>query len=479
MVESEPIKAHSYTTLIPLLIPPTDTMSSTTRFSSEQFFASWKFELDHDFTKDGQPATFFPGHPKQWGDENARLDLPKLEQYQSRIIALNEDGTLLGVGVGGDVLIYDMASLSLLRTLRGIRPRSMSSIVFQPGRGRDAKVLVGANYIQGQRSKTLPIFKCWDLVDAGSSQDAMVEAAKASASVVVRTMVGKGSWSEGDVDESKVQQEILDAISWTHLELELQKGRAFEGTIQGKVFSPDGSFFLFFKERNTVVAIDIESLQECYSLVGHTGNIIWAEATPDNNIIGTSSWDHTVRLWDAATGQEIRVLTGATNRSLSGAFSPDGKLICAGCEDHRIRVWSVESGGLLHTLDGYRQRVRSLAFSPDGKSLVATGASGGNLMVFDLETGKSRQNWKLKLSVVETHFVAVTNLLYTSRGLLVFRAGDGLVFTYDEKTNEKGQYEHGPGVSVSSSGGHAIVTPDGKTLIVADFDGCVRFWSLD
>ncbi|KAF5347073.1 hypothetical protein D9758_011641 [Tetrapyrgos nigripes] len=431
--------------------------------------------LLNDFSQDGQPAAYFPGYPEKWGDETVPLDLSKPEPHMSvRTIALNDsdDGSLLAVSVVGDVLIYDIPKLELIRALRGpTRPESLLSITFQPGHGEDCKILVEETHVQSDGRDTSCI-RCWDLTDTGSCWDSLTDAAKAATSTAVETMVERGVCSLDDIDQLKIQNGFLDVLS-TYLPLEASSnGHTLEGHIKKTTFQ----FRRFRRHQNAVVAVNSATLQERYSLIGHTDTVIWAETSRDDSIIATSSWDRTVRLWDATTGQQVRVLTGATTQSWNGAFSPDGKLVSVGAGDGNVRVWSVEDGQLLHTLDGFNGWVRSLAFSPDGRLLAAGGV--GIVRVLDLLTGEKTQHWRMDMEASKA-FYEVRNLFYTSKGLLVFNNGHGLFITYDEKTNQKGQHGYGPESMGSPRGGVALVTPDGRKLIVADIDGCIRFWALD
>ncbi|KIK62705.1 hypothetical protein GYMLUDRAFT_164209, partial [Collybiopsis luxurians FD-317 M1] len=105
-------------------------------------------------------------------------------------------------------------------------------------------------------------------------------------------------------------------------------------------------------------------------LRGHSDLIMWADYSPDSKLIGSSSWDKTVRIWNAANGELIHMLTGATNQSWNAAFSPDSKMIAIGAGVRKVRLWSVESGELIHTFEGYKNGVRRRTFSADGSSLL-------------------------------------------------------------------------------------------------------------
>ncbi|KAF5347092.1 hypothetical protein D9758_011648 [Tetrapyrgos nigripes] len=453
---------------------------TVTSINSGDFLGKWTAELESDFSKDDQPAVFLPGHPKEWGQETARINLPiPADSARLTHIALNDDGHYLAVSADSDVRIYDTSSLEVVRTLPGIHPRSVSSIRFQPGQNLDGKLLVSGTSSRGDRHgfDQVNVVRCWDLgepAEMAITPDTLAEAAQAATSAAVGVLAaGRNPFSNDDV--SKIQNQILDTLSWTQVKLGLQSGHACEGRLtKGRVFSSDGSLFLYANQHNAVVISDSQTLQERYTLVGHTGLVTWAETTPDDSIVGTSSWDRTVRLWNTSTGEQLRVLTGVAAQIWIGAFSPDGSVLCAGIGDGQIRVWSVGNGELLHTLGGFDRWVRSIAFSPDGKH-VAAGSRRGTLRIFEVSTWESAQLWRVEQGPGAS-FLEV-NAFYTSRGLLVFRCG-GRVFTYDLETNQKGYYKHAAGITQSSASGQTVATSDGQTLINVDFDRNVRLWRL-
>ena len=87
--------------------------------------------------------------------------------------------------------------------------------------------------------------------------------------------------------------------------------------------------------------------------------------------VATASFDHTLRLWDAATGAFIRAFVGHTALVSSVVFSPDGKTIASGSDDDTIRLWDVATGQQIRQFDGSVYAL--VAFSPDGKTLLAGG----------------------------------------------------------------------------------------------------------
>jgi WD40 repeat protein len=94
----------------------------------------------------------------------------------------------------------------------------------------------------------------------------------------------------------------------------------------------------------------------------------------DGRWIATSSFDRTVRLWDAKTLKERKRLKASTAGCDSVAFTPDGRrLLSTGCgPDHAVRLWDVATGKLLCVFDGHTGHALCVAVTPDGKYAVSS-----------------------------------------------------------------------------------------------------------
>jgi hypothetical protein len=112
---------------------------------------------------------------------------------------------------------------------------------------------------------------------------------------------------------------------------------------------------------------------------GHTGPTTSESWSPDGTKLASSSWDGTVRIWDAQTGTSIGApLTGHTHFITSVSWSPDGTKLASSALDNTIRIWDANTGSLIGAPligpigDDYRvTSICSVTWSPDGTQLAA------------------------------------------------------------------------------------------------------------
>ncbi|KAM9780059.1 coronin-7 [Neosynchiropus ocellatus] len=75
-------------------------------------------------------------------------------------------------------------------------------------------------------------------------------------------------------------------------------------------------------------------------LQGHTEKIYSIKFHPlASDLMVSSSYDLTVRLWNLATGEEVKVLSGHQDQVFAMAWSPDGKLLASVCKDGKVRIY--------------------------------------------------------------------------------------------------------------------------------------------
>lgn len=110
-------------------------------------------------------------------------------------------------------------------------------------------------------------------------------------------------------------------------------------TIHTVATSPNGS--LLAAESDAIRLWDLR-LQRCLGdkLCGHTRALTSMEFSGDGQLLASSAWDGTARIWDVATGRLLLVLDADVYRVSGAAFLPDGGLVTANWNG-TIHMWNV------------------------------------------------------------------------------------------------------------------------------------------
>ena len=77
------------------------------------------------------------------------------------------------------------------------------------------------------------------------------------------------------------------------------------------------------------------------TLTGHTDVVVSVALSADSQLVASSSWDGTVRLWRTGDGGMLRTLDGHTLDVNVVAIAPDGQSLVSGSSDGTIRIWGV------------------------------------------------------------------------------------------------------------------------------------------
>jgi WD40 repeat protein len=115
----------------------------------------------------------------------------------------------------------------------------------------------------------------------------------------------------------------------------------------------------------------------------HGGPVNQVAHTPDGRCLVTLGWDHTLRVWDAASGRELRAIRG--NERFYGCFavSPDGSTLATGESPGRVRLWDLATGRELRRLPEEKCDFWGLAFAPDGRSIASWDAHAAAVLLWD------------------------------------------------------------------------------------------------
>ena len=276
--------------------------------------------------------------------QKATLTVPSMLYYSSYSIAFSPDGRTLATAVYKDVVLWDVPSRQVRRTLRG--QTVIQHLAFSP----DGRTLATES---GE-------IQFWD-VGSGEHKTTFVgDYTQAVTNVAFSPDSSTLAGSEGN--RIRLWDSVSGAPKTTLT--------GHTDDITSVAFSPDGRTLASGSEDRTVRLWDVTTGAAKGTLGGHTDDITSVAFSPDGRTLASSSRDHTGRLWDAISGHHKTTLTGHTGVVRSVAFSPDGKTIATGSWDKTVRLWDAHSGQHQRILIEHTKGVHQIAFSPDGKTIA-------------------------------------------------------------------------------------------------------------
>ena len=214
----------------------------------------------------------------------------------------------------------------------------------------------------------------------------------------------------------------------------------------------------------SVLRQSIYSAIESNSLSSHQAAVWGIAFSPDGQIIASTSWDNTIKLW-SRDGKELKTLTGHNKEVWSVAFSPDGQTIASASGDNTVKLWS-RDGTLLKTLQGHGDVVYGVAFSADGQTIAS--ASGDNtIKLWDKEG--------TLVKTLEGHKAAVWGVAFSPDSQTLASASwDKTVKIWQrDGTLLDNLADHQAAVNALA------FSPDGQTIASASSDKTIKLWNKD
>ncbi len=183
--------------------------------------------------------------------------------------------------------------------------------------------------------------------------------------------------------------------------------------------------------------------------------------------------DGTLREWAAATGTPIEESGGNVAATTTITSAPDGSFVATKAVTQTVGStprWTLERK--IDQKGLFADRVNAVRFSPDGKTLATGGGElsrSGDIIIFDVATGKAAQTWK------EKHSDTVLCLDFSPDGKrLASGAADKIARVTEiasgKQTNLfEGHTHHVMGIAFRS---------DGRVLATAGAEGTVSTWDM-
>jgi len=199
--------------------------------------------------------------------------------------------------------------------------------------------------------------------------------------------------------------------------------------------------------------------------LGHTAEVRHVVFSQDGRHVLTTSFDGTIRLWEAQTGREIRQFVVPTLNARA-ILSPDGQFMLSDGKDGIARLWDVQTGQEVRQFSGHRGNVFYVAFSPDGQFIATSDERLARL--WDVQTGREIRQFS-----GHTAIVGMVNFSPDGR-YLATGSVDRTARLWDLQTGQ--EIRRFVGHTECACG--AVFSPDGRYLLTASPDRTARLWDV-
>lgn len=311
------------------------------------------FALDVAFSGDRQmvAASLYDREEVQlWEVSTGKKIRTIITGDRSRSILFSPDGKILATALNGNNgKLWEVSTGKEIFTFPG--SKATECLAFSP----DGQILAGAPTYGGSISPYKSFIKLWDVVTgkkicstkAAGRLSELIESLEFSPN---GQLLASGHWN-GNVKLWQLsrnwQQQITLKHIWTYTS-------GSEEKVESVKFSPDGQ----------TLAVS----------VGYNNS--------------------SITLCNVGSGKPTQTLFGRVNGVSSIAISPDGKIIASIStfyhSDTTIKLWNSQDGKLIRCL-GNHHNIVAIVFSSDGKTLISSTQSRGEIVLWEVATGKKIQ----------------------------------------------------------------------------------------
>jgi WD40 repeat protein len=201
---------------------------------------------------------------------------------------------------------------------------------------------------------------------------------------------------------------------------------------------------------------------------GHSGMVSKFQLGADGATLATSSWDHSVGLWDFPSRKLLHVLHGHRGEVWSVALAHRGDFVVSGSKDGEVKIWPTEQQAPHDSIEG---RWKPLRYSADSRYLAALNREG-SISIFNL--GSLEAVYSSDLSDAGPRFGRYAVSMSDDLAVLAEGLADGSVRLHrlEDETEST--------LVVSDQRVEFVaLSPDAKTLVAGDWRNGLSWWDLD
>jgi len=276
-------------------------------------------------------------------------------------LAFSPNGDRLAVGVGRDIVLWEVASHQRIAVTNGHSKR-VNFLVF----AREGRILAsGAN--DG-------LVKVWDVTPAEPREISMLRVGFGVGCLAFsydgKTLAASGfdrTIKRWDLSNPEAPLELLP--------LETENGHT--GWVWAMAFSPNTNLLISAGTGGEMIAWDLASDPKAFSprkLALPRGSIGIVNAvvfTPDGQTMLSAGTDNNITLWDlSGRGQPLK-LKGHVWEVFSIDVSPDGRTLASGGDDRTVKLWDISSRWREQPRMSHGEWMIAVAISPDSKFIAS------------------------------------------------------------------------------------------------------------
>ncbi|MEI6765670.1 MAG: caspase family protein [Bacteroidota bacterium] len=416
------------------------------------------------FTPDGTKLISADDDGMMYFRDVASYKMLKKVSLGSEIFCMNvsPDGKLLAVGMWKIIHIFDMATMTEVRSIAAYAGPDLVSDLLCVDFAADGKTLLSA----GKNDRKI---KIWNALTGSLTKtiNAVADNVSADISSDGLTVIAAGGSDEDSVYKYNVTSGAL-----------IYAVQGSKRKLRKICFSPDNSQFVTADENWEAKLWDAGTGAELKVFSGHNDDVsdICFGRTP--NLIFTASEDQSIWLWDTGTAEVVKKFKAHSRNIHTVDFAPDSRRIAIGCGSPQSRfgnhliVWDLAgTSGIKSFLpnDDVPGDVNAARFSPSGLTIASAAESDNEKLRFwDVATGTCTQFIK------KAHSRDINSLCWSADGKFVYTAGDDAeAYKWDAVNGAKlAQYSGGKDDIME-----VAASADGKYLAAAGDDRKVFLWN--